>query len=99
MPARNEKLVLENYILPRHDSTYANGSISVGAMKHHIKLEQLDGQEVCAKVTALGRKALVTLQSVPSLTNTLLTWENRRFRIERVKELGTDQMRLECTEV
>jgi hypothetical protein len=88
--------------LPRLNSRInKDGTVPIGAMRSRIKLEQLNNLEVWAKVSALGRKATITLHQVPDLrSNMFLISGDRRFRIERVMELGTGiQMQLECAEV
>jgi hypothetical protein len=77
-----------------------DGTVPVGSMSKRVKLEEL-GQEVWAKVSILGRKAEMTISYQSDVKpNLFVAYENRRFRIERVKVLGRDvQMHLVCAQV
>jgi hypothetical protein len=80
------------------DATRPDGTVPIGAMCKRVQLEDL-GQEVWAKVSVFGRKAQVTISYMAGVkANTPIIYEDHRFRIERVLELGLrEQIRLECS--
>jgi hypothetical protein len=82
------------------DATRPDGTVPIGAMCKRVQLEDL-GQEVSAKVSVSGRKARVTISYMLGVkANTPITYEDHRFRIERVRELGLQiQLQLECSVV
>jgi len=78
------------------DIKRADGIVSVGSMSKRIKV---DDREVWARVSRFGRKAEVTFNYMPDVkTGMLVNYEDHRFRVERVVELGRrEQIRLECS--
>lgn len=78
------------------DIKRTDGMVSIGSMSKRIKV---DDREVWARVSRLGRKAEVTFNYMPDLKmGTLVDYEDQRFRVERVVELGLrEQIRLECS--
>ena len=78
----------------------SDGIVTVGSMSKRVKLEKL-GQETWARVSLLGRKAEMTIPYQSDVEeNTFVTFEDRRFRIERAIVLGLKvQVRLVCTQV
>ena len=78
------------------DVKQANGIVAIGSMSKRIKI---DGQEVWARVSRFGHKAEVTVNYIPDVkTGMLVNYEEHRFCVERVIELGTrEQIRLECS--
>jgi hypothetical protein len=78
------------------DVKQANGIVAIGSMSKRIKI---DGREVWAKVSRFGHKAEVTFNYMPDVkTGMLVNYEDHRFRVERVIELGTgEHIRLECS--
>jgi hypothetical protein len=74
-----------------------DGIVPVGAMCSQIRLQDL-GQDTWAKVSILGNRAEMTIPYTSGLKmNMIVAYEDRRFSIERVSELGLkQQMRLEC---
>jgi hypothetical protein len=80
------------------DSKRADGMVSVGSMSKRIKV---DDREAWARVSRFGRKAEVTFNYMPDVKMGMLVhYEDHRFRVERVVELGLrEQIQLECTEV
>jgi hypothetical protein len=78
------------------DVKQPNGMVSVGSMSKRIKV---DDREVWARVSRFGHKAEVTFNYMPDVkTGMLVNYEEHRFRVERVIELGTrEQIRLECS--
>jgi hypothetical protein len=78
------------------DIKRADGMVSIGSMSKRIKV---DDREVWARVSRLGRKAEVTLNYMPDVKmGMLVDYEDHRFRVERVVELGLrEQIRLESS--
>lgn len=78
-----------------------DGTVPIGSMSKRVKFEDL-GQETWAKVSFLpGQKAEMMIPYQSDVKpNMFVAYENRRFRVERVKVVGRDvQMRLVCTQV
>lgn len=71
----------------------------VGSMSKRVRLEALD-QEIWAKVSIRGGKAEITIPFLPAVkANMLVAYDGRRFRVERVVNLGSEeQLKLACTE-
>jgi hypothetical protein len=82
------------------DVKQSDEMVSPGSMSKRVKLEKL-GQETSARVSLLGRKAEMTIPYQSDVEeNTFVTFEDRRFRIERAIVLGLKvQIRLVCTQV
>lgn len=82
-----------------NDAKRHDGSVPLGSMSKRVRLEELD-QEIWAKVSIRGGQAKITIPYLSAVrANTLVAYEDRRFRVERVVPLGSSQqMRLDCTE-
>lgn len=80
------------------DVKRSDGMVPIGSMSKCIKV---DGQEVWARVSLLGPKAEMTFNYMPGVkVNTPVAYEDHRFRVERVIELGLhEQIKLECAKV
>jgi hypothetical protein len=78
------------------DIKRADGMVPVGSMSKPIKVED---REVWARVSRFGRRAEVTFNYMPNVKmGMLVDYEDHRFRVERVVELGLrEQIRLECS--
>ena len=79
-----------------HETKRADSMVSVGSMSKRIKV---DDREVWARVSRFGHKAEVTFNYMPDVKmGMLVNYEEHRFRVERVVELGArEQIRLECS--
>lgn len=80
------------------DVKLPDGRVPIGAMSDRINVEDLS-QELSAKVSDRKGKTEFTINYFAGVkANMSVTFENRRFRIERVIPLGKDeQLTLVCT--
>lgn len=82
------------------DAKRPDGLVPLGSMTKTVRLEEL-GQEIWAKVSIRGGQAKITIPYMSAVrAKTFAAYGDRRFRVERVVPLGSNQqMRLECSEV